>query len=133
MAIPIPRAFLQPEIINDARVAFVARNRAVVERAPERFAAAPRITPEIRLRFVARPFEQIFEFRQSSRDFIGDSLYLEDDGDAIRDFPGTFIVSASTVCNHLNISGRVPSITHWLRARRTACHNPCKTEPFGRW
>src|ERR1039458_2632540 len=66
VAIPIPRAFRQPEIINDARVTFVARDGAMIERAPERFPAAPRIAPEIRLRFVARTFEQIFEFRRVS-------------------------------------------------------------------
>ena len=59
VAVPIPRPFRQPEIVNNPRLALVPRDAAVVKSAPQHLAAAPRIPPEKRLRLVARPLGQI--------------------------------------------------------------------------
>ena len=60
VAIPIPLAFRQPEIINQTHGAELAsRNAPVVERAPDGFATAPRKTPGTDLVFNrARGFVQ---------------------------------------------------------------------------
>ena len=60
VAIPIPHAFRQAEVVHHPhRAEALAGNAAMIESAPERFAAAPRITPEKRLRPVPRTRHQV--------------------------------------------------------------------------